>query len=444
MSSRRTLAALALAIALPVLVASALAQSHDHSHPIAPPRSPDAPPPTGPAIRLVETVPVESALGDPTMAQTAATWVAMIDSARVTLELEHFYLSHWPGEPTGPVLRAIERAGRRGVRVRILLDVRFQPTYPAPAESLGRLPGIELRWLDMKNVSGGGVQHAKFMVVDGEQIYVGSANLDWRSLKHIHELGAQVRDGRIAGAYQRVFEYDWKAAAPGATLLPAGSAGPLPPLALAMLPLKLIQAPGDTALVWPTFSPQGWIPDSSLWDLDHVVRLIHSARDEIVLQSLTYGSGRGSERDSTIDLALQRAAERGVKVRLLISDWESDNARIRDLQRLAQVPNVEARLSTVPEWSGGYIPFARVEHCKYMVVDTLWTWVGTSNLEPDYFHTSRNAALVMRNAPLALQARRMFETGWRSPTARDVNPTQRYEPKVHRETPPPGRKAYGK
>jgi len=166
--------------------------------------------------------------------------------------------------------------------------------------------------------------------------------------------------------------------------------------------------------------------------------------DEVILQALSYGSGRGSERDSTLDLALRRAAGRGVKVRLLISDWEADNARIRDLQRLSQVPNVEAKLSSVPEWSGGYIPFARVEHCKYLVVDTLWTWVGTSNWEPDYFHTSRNAALAMRNRPLALQARSMFETGWRSPTARVVNAIEKYEPKIHRETPPPGRKAYGK
>ena len=79
-----------------------------------------------------------------------------------------------------------------------------------------------------------------------------------------------------------------------------------------------------------------------------------------------------------------------------------------------------------------------------MVVDTLWTWVGTSNWEPDYFHSSRNAALAIQNRPLALQARTMFETGWRSPTTRVVNAIETYEPKVHRETPPPGRSVYGK
>ena len=131
-------------------------------------------------------------------------------------------------------------------------------------------------------------------------------------------------------------------------------------------------------------------------------------------------------------------------MRLIVSDWEADNARIGDLQRLSLVPNLEVKLSTVPEWSGGYIPFARVDHCKYLVVDTLWTWVGTSNWEPDYFYTSRNAALTLRNRPLARQARAIFETGWRSPTAQPLRAHEKYPPKVHRETPPPGKTVYGK
>jgi phosphatidylserine/phosphatidylglycerophosphate/cardiolipin synthase-like enzyme len=445
MSFPRQFLALALVAGAFSVVATVFAQSHGHDHPHPHSGAATAPmTPTGPAIELISTIPVESRIGDPSMPGTAETWVTMIDSARRHIELEHFYLSHWPGEPTGPVIDAIGRAGRRGVKVRILLDVRFQATYPSPADSLGRVTGVELRWIDMKKVSGSGVQHAKFMIVDMEHVYVGSANLDWRALKHIHELGVRVRDARIAGLYQRVFEHDWRAAATDSGPTPAEAMGRLPKSALALLPLQLIQSPGDTVSVWPTFSPLGFIPDSSLWDRDHLVRLIHSARSEIVMQALSYGSGRGSERDSTIDLALRAAATRGVKVRLLISDWQADNSRIRDLQRLTLVKNVEARLSTVPEWSGGYIPFARVEHSKFMVVDTLWTWVSTSNIEPDYFLSSRNASLAMGNRPLAFQARKLFETSWRSPTARVVNATETYAPKIHRETPPAGRKVYGK
>ena len=391
------------------------------------------------AIQLVESVPVESGLGHPGLPAAADVWVEMIDGARRSLDLEHFYLSHWPGEPTGPVLDAIGRAAKRGVRVRLLLDARMYATYPSPADSLGRLPGVELRQIDMKKISGGGVQHGKCMIVDGEQVFVGSQNLDWRSLKHIHELGVRARDRRIAELFLRVFESDWLSSAPGGAAVGSTAGGPVP-----ALPLRLLQAAGDTVDVWPSFSPRGHIPDSSLWDLEAIVRRIDAARREVVVQLLSYGSGRAAERDSTLDQALRRAAGRGVSVKLLVSDWEADNARIGDLQRLAQVPNVEAKLSTVPEWSGGYIPFARVEHCKYMVVDTLWTWVGTSNWEPDYFHSSRNAALTMRNVRLARQARAIFETSWRSPTVQVVRADRTYAPKTHRETPPPGRSTYGR
>jgi phosphatidylserine/phosphatidylglycerophosphate/cardiolipin synthase-like enzyme len=409
-----------------------------------------AAPAGAPPIQLVETIPVESGLGDPSRPQAAEVWVEMIDGARRSLDLEHFYLSHWPGEPTGPVLDAIGRAAQRGVQVRLMLDAGMQKTYPQPLDSLRRLSGVAVRLIDMKKVSGSGVQHAKLMIVDGEQVFVGSQNFDWRALKHIHELGVRARDPRIAGLFARVFESDWKVAAPagaatGDTAAAKGvpAAGASEPGPLPDLPIRLVQGPGDTVEVWPSFSPRGHIPDASLWDLYAIVRLLHSARHEAVVQLLSYGLGRGSERDSTLDAALRGAAARGVKVKLLISDWEADSPRIADLQRLSQVHNIEARLSTVPEWSGGYIPFARVEHCKYLVVDTLSTWVGTANWEPSYFLGSRNAALSMRNRPLARQARRIFETSWRSPTARVVKAGETYPPKLHRETPPPGKTVYG-
>ena len=402
--------------------------------------APNAPPPP---IQLVETIPVETRLGDPTLPQAADVWVEMIDGARRSVDLEHFYLSHWPGEPTGPVLDAIGRAAKRGVRVRLMLDAGMSATYPELADSIGRVAGVRLRRLDMKKVSGGGVQHAKFMIVDGEQIFVGSQNFDWRALKHIHELGVRARDPRIADYFARVFESDWKAATPSDT---TATETPTPAAvvpALAALPIRLVQSPGDTVAVWPNFSPSGH-PEGLPWDLDDLVRLLDGARSEAVVQLLTYGLGRGNDRDSTIDEALRRAAARGVKVKLLISDWEADNARIKDLQALSQGPNIEARLSVVPEWSGGYIPFARVEHCKYLVVDTLWTWVGTSNWEPSYFKRSRGAALTMLNRPLAARARGIFETSWRSPTAKAVRAGETYTPRIHRETPPPGKRAYGK
>ena len=116
---------------------------------------------------------------------------------------------------------------------------------------------------------------------------------------------------------------------------------------------------------------------------------------------------------------------------------------MRALDSLARVPGVQVRLSSVAEWSGGYIPFARVEHCKYMVVDTLVTWVGTSNWTPSYFHTTRNVAVTLRNHPLALEARTVFETSWRANAAHPVHEGAVYPARLHGETPPPGVRKIG-
>jgi phosphatidylserine/phosphatidylglycerophosphate/cardiolipin synthase-like enzyme len=399
-----------------------------------------------PAVQLVETRPVESTLGNPALPAAHDVWLEMIRGARRSLDFEEFYVSHWPGEPTGDVLDAIGAAAQRGVRVRMLVDARMRRTYPEPADSLGKVPGISVRPIDLGRIAGG-IQHAKFFLVDDSEVFLGSQNFDWRALKHIHELGVRVRDPGTTAVFGAAFDMDWEAA--GDQLAGRDSAGGRARAAAAGAarfegPARLAQGARDTVELWPSYSPRSFVPDTALWDRDAVVRMLDSARREIVVQLLTYAVGERGRRDDAIDAALRRAAARGVAVKLVVSDWEADGPRIADLQSLSQVPNVEARLSTVPEWSGGYIPFARVEHCKYAVVDSTWTWVGTSNWEPGYFHASRNIAVTMKNRNLALEARRIFEASWTAAAGRPVRAGETYAPKTHGMTPPPGKSAYGR
>jgi phosphatidylserine/phosphatidylglycerophosphate/cardiolipin synthase-like enzyme len=368
----------------------------------------------------------------------------LFEGARQTLDIEQFYLSTWPHEPMDDVLGALGAAAGRGVRVRLLLDAAMYRTYPRTADSLAKVPGFTVRLVDFRRIAGG-VQHAKFFLVDGETAFLGSQNFDWRALKHIHELGVRVRDRRVAADFQQVFELDWAMGAPvgqGPDTTRVARATQVPH-ASGTLPYRIVQAPGDTVLLWPSWSPRRFVPDTTLWDRDQIVRTLDRARHEVVLQLLSYSLGDRRLRDESLDQALRRAAARGARVRLILSDWETGSSGLKALQELARVPGIEVRLSTVPEWSGGYIPFARVEHCKYVVVDTLWTWVGTSNWSPDYFFASRNLAVTMMNRPLARQARAIFETSWRAPGAAPLVPDSTYTPKVHGEQPPPGTRKYG-
>jgi len=402
------------------------------------------PAPAPPPVQLVETRPIESVLGNPALPTALDTWLALIRGARKSLDLEEFYLSTWPGEPMEPVLAELGAAARRGVTIRLLLDARMHRTYPQPADSLARLPGFAVRTVDFGRIAGG-VQHAKFFLVDGGIVFLGSQNFDWRALEHIHELGVCVRDARVAADFQRVFDLDWEGGTPTGvapdttrTYAAAQVAHPR-----GTLPYRIVQAPGDTVQLWPGWSPQRFIPDTTLWDRDLIVRMLDGARHEIVAQVLTYSPAERRLRDEALDAALRRAAARGVRVRLVISDWEKGSSGLKELQALARVPGIEVKLSTVPEWSGGYIPFARVEHCKYAVVDTLWSWVGTSNWEPGYFHGTRNVSVTMRNRPLAAQARAIFEASWRAPGAAVLDPDGTYPATPHGEEAPPGKTKYG-
>ncbi len=407
----------------------------------------DAPPARGarpPAIQFVETHPVETALGNPEIPETLPAWISLIRGARRTLDIEQFYLSTWPGEPMDAVMAELGRAAARGVVIRLILDARMVRTYPRAADSLAKQRNWSVRLVDFGRIAGG-VQHAKFFLADGAVTFVGSQNFDWRALKHIHELGVIVRDARVTRDFQQVFEMDWAAATPAGT--PPDTTRRTfraPPRRPALpLPYRVAVAPGDTADVWPSFTPTRFIPDTTMDDLKRIVGLVDAARREIVVQLLQYSpEGRG-ERDPAIDDALRRAAGRGVKVKLLISDWVTGGRGLAALQDLAKDPGIEVKLSTLPEWSGGYIPFARVEHCKYMVVDTVKTWVGTSNWEPNYFSASRNLAVTLGHRGLARQARQVFETSWTAPSAATLDPNATYPPKVRGEDPPPGRKKYG-
>src|SRR5262249_14183678 len=159
---------------------------------------------------------------------------------------------------------------------------------------------------------------------------------------------------------------------------------------------------------------------------DRIVRTIDGAQKEVCVQIYSYSPTGRNESLPALDQALRRAAARGVAVKMVIPDWAVGGSGFKSVLDLATVPNVAIRLSSIPEWPGGYIPFARVEHCKYMVVDSLWTWVGTDNWEPSYFLTTRNLAVTMCNARIARDARAIFESAWTAPTCEPIDPKGNY------------------
>jgi len=354
-------------------------------------------------------------------------WADMIRRAQREIVFAEFYGISRPGGRLEPILEAINEAASRGVKIRFLFDAKFyaRDENKRVPDALKTHANIDVRIYDMGPVSDG-VLHAKFFVIDGEEAYLGSQNFDWRSLEHIQELGVQIAEPQLARALHQLFELDW-AIAGGQSF--AEAQGALRQAAAARIGEVALSYGGGRHLVWPAFSPQALLVDDTHWDLPRLESMIDGAQRRIRLQLMTYSVvNYDKSRFDTLDQALRKAAARGVQVELLFADWMKRAKTIGHIQALQKVPNITIKLVSIPPWSGGHIPFARVVHCKYMIVDDASSWLGTSNWSGDYFFKSRNVGLWIQGERFNHDLNAFFTNLWESAYAEEVDPDATYEP----------------
>jgi len=355
-----------------------------------------------PGFELVYSYPVETTLKEPDLRLAQDVWPEMINHARKTVDIEQFYVSPVRGEPLEPTLKALDRAAKRGVKIRVILERKFEKNSIDGIARLKKMPHLQLKIADWSQLTGGGIIHAKFFIVDRDHAYVGSQNYDWRSLKHIHEMGLAVDDKPVAEKVQSVFDHDWVMAdSTGA----ATADNSVRPESDRSARAYLVASP------W-RFNPAG-VGDSET----ELARLIGEAQDEIVVQNLEYFTqsfGRPQRFYGAIDNALRDAAIRGVKIKILVSHWGTEEPGVKALQSLAVMPGVEARVITIPEASTGPIPFSRTAHAKYAIFDGKVLWVGTSNWTGGYLDQSRNLEIVLKDPVLAARAAAVQKHLWES------------------------------
>jgi len=375
-------------------------------------------------FEIVESIPIETILDNPEIRNTSEVWAEMIGPAQETIDIEQYYISNAVDKPLEPIIKLIEQAARHGVKVRIIVDARMAKTYPETINRLAKTKNITIRQSQTFNRNDG-VQHAKFFIIDGKEVFIGSQNFDWRALEHIHEVGLRIRHPEYARLMTELFEMDWDYAVlnkmPGRKLTEPHN-------------FKVAIAPGDTVKFTASGSPARNLPDGMTSDEKVILELIRCAKKEINIQLLYYSPlDKKTQYWSKLDNALREAAVRGVVVNLLVSDWNISADELPYLQSLDILPNINLKISSIPEYSAGYIPFARVEHCKYMIVDESLSWIGTSNWSRNYFYDSRNLGLKIENATFANTFRNIFIKSWDSPYVWQLIPGRDYPEKFHGE-----------
>ena len=154
----------------------------------------------GQTVQSVKSSPIGGA------AEAYLLFLLAFDGARSSIMLTNPYFV-----PDGPMMEALERAVKRGVKVQVLMageaDTMLERIVrTASRVSAGRALSAGIRVYEYR----GALLHAKTITIDGKWSSIGSANLHRRSFALNHELNIASDDPRLARQLERIFAEDLK------------------------------------------------------------------------------------------------------------------------------------------------------------------------------------------------------------------------------------------
>nr|XP_014354374.1 PREDICTED: phospholipase D3-like isoform X2 [Latimeria chalumnae] len=335
----------------------------------------------------------------------------------------------------------------RGVELNLAVNSQ-QPCGDEDTAKLAR-NGAVVRYVDMENLTGG-IIHTKLWVVDGRHVYIGSANMDWRSLTQVKELGVVISNcSCLAHDMKRIFQM-YSYLGEKEAMIPAKWPRQYSARSSMGHPLKL-KLNGTDADVYVSSSPSLLCSEGRTSDLDAILGVIDDAAEFVhisVMEFLPLCQHCQPKRFwPAIDQRLRAAAcERHVAVRLLVSCWQHSYQPmfvfLESLSVLNKKPlhcDIVVKVfhihSTDEEKQ---IPFARVNHNKYMVTDQV-AYIGTSNWSEDYFIRTAGVGLIVnqtgaaeRQVTVQRQLQAVFERDWNSQHAKLLGEESRQIcPKFH-------------
>ncbi|XP_023021038.2 5'-3' exonuclease PLD3 isoform X1 [Leptinotarsa decemlineata] len=406
-------------------------------------------------LSLVESIPEGMSYPNESIIypSTFDTWLDLISSANTSIDIASLYWSLRQSEvyPDSSsiqgekIFQALLKAGTdRGIKIRIAQNAPTQNFPNIDTELLVKRKAAEVRSLNFAKLLGGGVLHTKLWIIDGRNVYVGSANMDWRSLTQVKELGIYINNcSCLANDVQKIFEVYWTLGVEGAKI-PSVWPANLSTAYNAKTPMDLLSN-NEIFHLFFSSAPPMFNPTGRTNDIEALTNVIQHAEKFVYISVMDYFPlmiyTPKIKFWPVIDDALKTAAiENRVKVKLLISWWNhSRPSEDNFLKSLAMVNkaypgvSIEVRRFIVPaDKEQQKIPFARVNHNKYMVTDNT-VFIGTSNWSGDYFTDTAGVSFVLRDpifdrnsshTTIRSQLQGVFERDWNSIYAHPLNLTE--------------------
>lgn len=278
-----------------------------------------------------------------------------IDNARQHVHLLFYIFAY--DKATVPIIEALERAVKRGVKCRVLYDAVGSGRWKSDLLPALKEAGVEAREMmpvsiffgkslraDLRN-------HRKIVVIDADIGYTGSQNLvDSECGDQLFNEELMVRVlGPVVAQLQFIFISDWYLETE-----------------VALKDADLFRDPTPAGNVVAQVLPSG--PDFERQNNEHlIISLCHQAKKRIVMTTPYMIPSEA------LIQALQAAVLRGVQVHLFLSE-KSDNF----LTSWAQASYYEELLEAGVRI---YLYQRKFLHAKHMVFDDQVAWIGSSNLD---------------------------------------------------------------
>jgi cardiolipin synthase len=335
--------------------------------------------------QIVEGNKVETLLnGD----QIFPSMLAAIRAAESTITFETYI--YWSGSIGREFVDALEERARAGVRVHVLLDwVGSLKMEQALVDEM-KQAGVhverfhEPHWTHLNKLNNR--THRKLLVVDGRVGYTGGVGIadhwrgqarnpgEWRD-SHFRV------EGPVVAQMQSVFLDNWMRAT-GVVL--HGDAY-----------FPVLEPAGDLAAQMFSSSPSGGSESMQLM----YQLAITAARSSIDLANSYFVPD-----DMTIT-TLVDAAQRGVKVRVIVPSGHIDSEVVRKASRGSWGPLLEAGIEIAE-----YQP--TMFHVKGLVVDGAFSSVGSTNFDNRSFRLNDEANLNVLSREFGATQQRVFERDW--------------------------------
>jgi len=316
--------------------------------------------------------------------QIFPSMLSAIRSAKKTINLE-FYI-FWDGEIGRQFAETLAEKARSGVQVKVILDAVGSASMSESLIEFLRRNGIDmewyhpLRWYTLSRFNHR--THRKLMVVDGEIGFSGGVGIgdDWLgdadSKDHWRETVTRV-EGPVVTQMQAAFMDNW-----------VKSRGEL---LTGLDYFPQIQPRGEQLAQVIKSSPS---EGSSTVKLLYIISIV-SAQKSIYITNAYFVP------DSDTMRALEGAVRRGVDVRIIVPGEITDVPIVRQASRLHYELLLRRGIKIFE-----YQP--TMMHAKTMVVDGIWSTIGSSNFDDRSFRLNDEVNVNIYDEAIAGQMETMF------------------------------------